>query len=106
MMPTLLRLGRLTEPSIERSRVIVTLHETIFEEATIRTVFTIELKLDVDANDDERRKAFIDLALKAGEQLYGVSAMLAKKSPTVTVSQSSREGKEFYPLFGASPSAE
>ena len=27
----------------------------------MRTVFTIELKCDINSNDDERRKAFIDL---------------------------------------------
>jgi hypothetical protein len=67
----------------------------------MRTVFTIELKCDINSNDDERRKAFIDLLTQSAEQLYGVASMMAGKTPpTIIVSQASREGKEQIPLFG------
>ena len=71
------------------------------EDATMRTVFTIELKCDINTNDDERRKAFIDLLVNSAEQLYGVASMMAGKvPPTIIVSTASREGKEQIPLFG------
>jgi hypothetical protein len=76
---------------------------TLFEQEKImRTVFTIELKCDINTNDNERRKAFIDLLVNSAEQLYGVASMMAGKvPPTIIVSQASREGKEQIPLFGA-----
>jgi hypothetical protein len=74
---------------------------SIREPDTMRTVFTIELKCDINTNDDERRKAFIDLLVNSAEQLYGVASMMAGKvPPTIIVSTASREGKEQIPLFG------
>ena len=57
----------------------------------------------INTNDDERRKAFIDLLVNSAEQLYGVASMMAGKSAAnaIIVSTASREGKEQIPLFGA-----
>jgi hypothetical protein len=83
--------------SLTLSEFIVSIRET----ETMRTVFTIELKCDINTNDDERRKAFIDLLVNSAEQLYGVASMMAGKTPpTIIVSTASREGKEQIPLFG------
>ena len=68
-------------------------------EPVMRTVFTIELKCDIDVIEDERRKAFIDLVIAASRQIYGQAAMLAKGAPTITISSASRNGKEIYPVF-------
>lgn len=100
MTHTLLRLGKFMGHST--ARVEVTLDEYNIEEDTLRTVFSIELKCDINTNDDERRKAFIDLLVNSAEQLYGVASMMAGKvPPTIIVSTASREGKEQIPLFGA-----
>ena len=98
-MPTLLRRGNFMGSSI--ARVEVTLHEYNLGDNAMRVVFTVELKVDVDANDDERRKAFIDLAIQHAEQMYGTAAMLAKKPPIITASRTDREGKTTLPLFAA-----
>ena len=70
------------------------------EPVIMRTVFTIELKCDIDTEDDERRAAFIDLVTNSAQQIYGVASMLAgKTAPVMNVSRVDREGKEALPLF-------
>lgn len=75
---------------------------SLTEDHAVRTVFTIELKCDIGASDDERRKAFIDLAVMSAEQLYGTACMLAdhNKPPVINLARTDREGKELLPLFG------
>lgn len=74
----------------------------------MRTVFTIELKADISSVDEERRKAFIDLTMDAAKQLYAQAAMIAAKSPTITVSEVGQAGKVSHPLFeeGSTTSSE
>ncbi len=86
--------------------VVLTLSEfqpLHLESYIMRTVFTIELKCDIAANDEDRRKAFIDLTMKAAETLYGQAAMMVTGAPTIIVSEASREGKQQFPLFGHTP---
>jgi hypothetical protein len=65
----------------------------------MRTVFTIELKVDIASVDEERRKAFIDLAMETAKQIYSQAAMVAAKSPSITVSEVGAKGKINHPLF-------
>jgi hypothetical protein len=65
----------------------------------MRTVFTIELKADIDMTDDARRKVFIDLVLEASRQIYGQATMVARNAPAITVSAVSRQGKESFNVF-------
>lgn len=51
----------------------------------MRTVFNIELKLDIPATDDERRKAFIELTLMTARQLYAQAAMISTSRPDMKV---------------------
>jgi hypothetical protein len=69
----------------------------------MRCVFTTEIKVDIDMDDDEQRAAFIQLVTEAARNVYGPAAMIAKKSPTITITQTSREGKENIPLFDSEP---
>lgn len=73
----------------------------------MRTVFTIELKADISSVDEERRKAFIDLTMVAAKQLYAQAAMIAAKSPTITVNEVGQSGKVNHPLYeGETPTTE
>ena len=65
----------------------------------MRCVFQIELKVDIDASDDKLRAVFIDFVKQKARDLYGPAAMLAKSSPVVALSETSREGKRTLPLF-------
>lgn len=65
----------------------------------MRCVFNVEIKVDLDAEDDEQRAAFIKLVTQAAHAVYGPAVMLAKKSPTITMHETSREGKREIPLF-------
>jgi hypothetical protein len=79
-------------------------HEYVYSlfykgEKDMRTVFTIELKVDIASVDEERRKAFIDLAMETAKQIYSQAAMVAAKSPSITVSEVGAKGKINHPLF-------
>ena len=65
----------------------------------MRTVFTLELKADISSVDEERRKAFIDLTMDAAKQLYAQAAMIAAKSPTITLNEVGAQGKVNHPIF-------
>lgn len=80
---------------INRDPVAILLGDT----KTMRTTLTIEVRYDTKLNDDERREAFLKLALMRGRELYGQAAMLADKPPEVTVVTIGRDGKKTYPLF-------
>ena len=67
----------------------------------MRCVFTTELKVDIDTSDDPLRKAFIDFVLAKAREVYGSAAMLAKTAPVMSVSITSREGRQVLPVFGA-----
>ncbi len=72
----------------------------------MRLVFTTTLTVDVAPNDDELRKAFIELVCQSARQVYGPAAMLAKARPTFKITETSREGMVEIPLFAdASPDA-
>jgi len=71
----------------------------IWKDMTMRTVFTIELKADIDSMDEERRRTFIDLTMGIARQLYSQSAMIAAKSPQISVTEIGSSGKVNHPLF-------
>lgn len=67
----------------------------------MRLVFNTELKVEVDPTNDKLRETFIKLVSQAAEQVYGSATMLSRKTPpTITLHQTSREGKKQIPLFG------
>jgi hypothetical protein len=68
-------------------------------EATMRLVFTTTLTVDVAPHDDELRRAFIELVTQSARAVYGPAAMLAKSRPTLTITETSREGLIEIPLF-------
>ena len=69
------------------------------EPKIMQTEFTIELTADIDANDEARRKAFIDLAIQTAKQFYAQSTMISSSVPKVSVSEVGRKGKVDHPLF-------
>ena len=104
-MPTLLHLGYSMVPSIERSRLKLTINSYTIGEGKVRTVFTIEVSTDISVSDEKRRKAFIDLMRKASKTLYAQTAMLSDK-PTVDISIQSDDsvnGVSEIPLFENKP---
>jgi hypothetical protein len=86
-------------------QVSATLNETHLRattsgmEATMRLVFSTTLTVDVPPNDDELRKAFIELVCQSARQVYGPAAMLAKTRPTMNLTETSREGMKQLPLL-------
>jgi hypothetical protein len=68
----------------------------------MRLVFNTTLTVDVSANDDELRKAFMELVTQSARTIYGPAAMLAKSRPTLKVTETSRDGgMRDLPLFEA-----
>lgn len=68
----------------------------------MRTVFNIEIKTDIPAHDEERRKALIELFMRTSRTLFTQTTMLAKGvSPTINItSEDNVNGTEVHPLFG------
>ena len=103
MMHTLLRLRNSMAPFTDRNKVTLTIDSWhTKQEATIRTVFTIEISTDVSIGDDKRRKAFVELMKKATRQLSAQTAMLSEHA-TVEISaqvEDSINGAEELSLFG------
>jgi hypothetical protein len=58
----------------------------------MRLVFNTTLTVDVSANDDELRKAFMDLVTLSARTIYGPAAMLAKSKPIIKITETSRDG--------------
>ena len=107
----ILRLGEATQPYVDRSEVTVLgdWHLVIEKELFVmRTVITIELKVELNQGDDKRRDTLIQMATQAAEQLYATASMIAQPragsvsaAPTVMVMRNDREvGKMQIPLFG------
>ena len=65
----------------------------------MRLVFTTTLTVDVSANDDELRAAFIELVTMKAREVYGPAAMLAKSRPALTISLTDRSGMEMLDVF-------
>lgn len=66
----------------------------------MRLVFNTTLTVDVSPNDDELRKAFIELVTTAARQVYGPAAMLAKSRPILKITETGRQGgMRELPLF-------
>jgi hypothetical protein len=85
----------------------VTLNETLSKDETeMRLVFNTTLTVDVSANDDELRAAFIELVTGSARTIYGPAAMLAKSRPIMKITETSREGMVDVPLFDEASPAE
>jgi hypothetical protein len=65
----------------------------------MRLVFNTTLTVDVPADDDELRAAFIELITQSARQVYGPAAMLAKSKPSIKITETSRDGMVDIPLF-------
>jgi len=65
----------------------------------MRCAFEIKLGVDIDVNDDKLRLAFIDMVKQTARNMYGPTVMLAKNAPTISVSLTTRSGKQDIPLF-------
>lgn len=76
------------------------LNETMNKEKTeMRLVFTATLAVDVDQYDDDLRAAFIKLMTMNVKNMSAPAAMLARKTPTITLKVTSRNGVEEIPIF-------
>jgi hypothetical protein len=81
-------------------RVTVYLHETLIKDKTdMRLVFNTTLTVDVSANDDELRAAFIELVTMKAREVYGPAAMLAKSRPALSISLTDRGGMNMLDVF-------
>ena len=65
----------------------------------MRLVFNTTLTVDVSPNDDELRRAFIELVTSSARQIYGPAAMLAKSKPIIKITETSREGMREVDMF-------
>jgi hypothetical protein len=74
-------------------------HLTSIKGNTMRCVFETKLSVDIDVNDDKLRKAFIEMVTQAARNMYGPTVMLAKSTPTISISMTSRNGKVDIPLL-------
>jgi hypothetical protein len=79
--------------------VEVKLNETAIGTDTMRLVFATTLTVDVSANDDELRYAFMQLVTQSARTIYGPAAMLAKSRPTIKITETTRDGMREIPLF-------
>jgi hypothetical protein len=87
--------------------ISVHLNETLSKDTTnMRLVFNTTLTVDVSANDDELRAAFIELVTGSARTIYGPAAMLAKSKPIMKITETSREGMVDVPLFDEASPAE
>lgn len=65
----------------------------------MRCLFETKLAVDIDVNDDKLRLAFIEMVTQTARAMYGPTVMLAKNAPTISVSMTTRSGKQDIPLF-------
>lgn len=80
--------------------ITVYLNETLSKDRTeMRLVFNTTLTVDVSANDDELRRAFIELVTMKAREIYGPAAMLAKSKPILKITETSREGMVDIDMF-------
>jgi hypothetical protein len=84
---------------LRRLELSVELTETKLRANTMRCVFETKLAVDIDVNDDELRRAFIDMVTQRAREMYGPAAMLAKSPPEVSVAMITRSGRKEVPLF-------
>ena len=83
-----------------RIALTVTLDETKQRgKDTMRCLFETKLAVDIDVNDDKLRLAFIEMVTQTARAMYGPTVMLAKNAPTISVSMTTRSGKQDIPLF-------
>jgi hypothetical protein len=102
-MVILYRSPRLQSSPLPDARVTANLDETIIGTDTMRLVFNTVLTVDVAANDDELRKAFMELVTQSARTVYGPAAMLAKSRPTIKITETSRDGMVDVDLFDELP---
>lgn len=67
----------------------------------MRTVFNIEIKTDIPANDEARRQALIELFTRVSRELLTKATLVSKGvSPDFKLSSIDNEkGEQEYPLF-------
>jgi hypothetical protein len=79
--------------ALRRLNISTHLNETLSKDKTsMRLVFNTTLTVDVSANDDELRAAFLELVTQSARTIYGPAAMLAKSKPIITITETSRDG--------------
>jgi hypothetical protein len=98
-MVILYRSPRLQPSPLPDARVTSKLEETQIGTDTMRLVFNTSLTVDVSANDDELRKAFMELVTQSARAVYGPAAMLAKSKPIIKITETSRDGMVDIDLF-------
>jgi hypothetical protein len=92
-MVTLYQMPNAHLNSERRLNITTHLNETLSKDKTsMRLVFNTTLTVDVSANDDELRAAFIQLVTQSANAVYGPAAMLAKSKPIIKITETSREG--------------
>ena len=92
-MVTLYQMPDPHHDALRRLNITVHLNETLSKDrTTMRLVFNSTLTVDVSANDDELRAAFIELVCQSARTIYGPAAMLAKSKPILKITETSREG--------------
>lgn len=85
-----------------RVAVATELNETrIGKTNEMRLVFNTTLTVDVSANDDELRKAFLELVTMSARAIYGPAAMLAKTKPILKITETSRDGMVDIDVFSS-----
>lgn len=65
----------------------------------MRCVFTTTLSVDIDADDDALRAAFIELVTQSARGMYVPASMMSKRPPELGASITSRRGKENIPVI-------
>jgi hypothetical protein len=82
-----------------RYELSVELTETRMKGEKMRCVFETKLAVDIDVNDDKLRLAFIEMVTQTARNMYGPTVMLAKNAPVISLSMTTRSGKQDIPLF-------
>jgi len=67
----------------QRGRYMVYNHSLM--EVKMRTVFSIDLKVDIDSGDEDSAKAILEIITDAAKQLHGQMVLVCKKPPSIAV---------------------
>ena len=92
-MVTLYQMPDPHHDALRRLNITVHLNETLSKDkTTMRLHFNSTLTVDVSADDDELRSAFIELVCQSARTIYGPAAMLAKSKPIIKITVTDRDG--------------